>query len=179
MASAAPRYAQAFAQVTEAAGLDASTAQGQLRDFAETLAGSGELREFLMNPSVEMAQKLKVLDAMAARMGLSWQVRNFVAVILERHRLGEFDEIMMDYAALVDQHSGASEATITTARPLNAEDRASLEAQIARLSGSQVRASYIEDASLLGGAVVQIGSTVYDGSVRAQLQRLKHRLVNA
>jgi F-type H+-transporting ATPase subunit delta len=180
MASAAPRYAHAFSQVTEAAGLDAAAVRQQLSDFAETLAGSGELRELLMNPSIEIQQKIKVLDAMAARMGMSTQVRNFIAVILDHQRLAELDEIFSAYAEIVDEHSGAAEATVTTAHPLNAEDRASLEAQIAKLAGgARVRASYAEDASLLGGAVVQIGSTVYDGSVRAQLQQLKHRLVNA
>jgi F-type H+-transporting ATPase subunit delta len=179
MASAAPRYAHAFSQVTEAAGLDAAAVRRQLSDFAETLAGSGELREFLMNPSIEIQQKIKVLDAMAARMGMSSQVRNFIAVILDHHRMAELDEILTAYAEIVDEHTGAAEATITTAHPLNADDRASLEAQVAKLAGARVRASYAEDASLLGGAVVQIGSTVYDGSVRAQLQQLKHRLVNA
>ena len=80
---------------------------------------------------------------------------------------------------MVDEHAGATEARITSAHPLNAEDRAQLEAQIAKLAGARVRASYAEDASLLGGAVVEIGSTVYDGSVRAQLQQLKQKLVNA
>ena len=79
----------------------------------------------------------------------------------------------------MDKHAGAVEARITSARPLNAADRAQLEAQIAKLAGAQVRASYGEDASLLGGAVVEVGSMVYDGSVRAQLERLKQRLVNA
>ena len=79
----------------------------------------------------------------------------------------------------MDEHAGAVEARITSARPLNAADRAQLEAQIAKLAGARVRASYGEDATLLGGAVVEIGSTVYDGSVRAQLQQLKQRLVNA
>jgi F-type H+-transporting ATPase subunit delta len=179
MASAAPRYAHAFAQVTGAAGLDAASVQLQLRDFAETLAESFQLREILMDPSIETPQKVRVLDAMAGRMGLSPQVRNFIAVVLEHHRLGELDEILADYAELVDEHSGAAEATITTARRLSAEERAGLEAQIGKLAGAQVRANYVEDTSLLGGAVVQIGSTVYDGSVRAQLQQLKHRLVNA
>jgi F-type H+-transporting ATPase subunit delta len=54
-----------------------------------------------------------------------------------------------------------------------------LEAQVTRLAGARVRASYAEDASLLGGAIVEIGSTIYDGSVRAQLQQLKQKLVNA
>ena len=179
MASAAPRYAHAFAQVAEAAGLDAAVAQQQMRDFAEMLAGSSELRGVLTNPSIEMAQKLKVLDAIAPRLGMSLQVRNFIAVILEHDRLGELNEILADYGELVDEESGTAEATITTARPLNAEDRARLEEQVTKLAGAKVHASYAEDASLLGGAIVQIGSTVYDGSVRAQLQQLKHRLVNA
>jgi F-type H+-transporting ATPase subunit delta len=179
MASAAPRYAHAFAQVTEAAGLDAAATRQQLSDFAETLAGSSELREILMDPSIETVEKVKVLDAMAARMEMSPQVRNFIAVILDHHRLAELDEMLAKYAELVDENSGAAEATITTAHVLNAEDRASLEAQVAKLAGARVRASYVEDATLLGGAVVQIGSTVYDGSVRAQLQQLKQRMVGA
>lgn len=179
MASPAPRYARAFAEVTESAGLDVTAAQQQLHDFAETLTGSAELREYLENPSVEMPKKLKVLDAISARIGMFPQVRNFLAVIMEHHRLVELDEILTEYGDVVDAHAGAVEARITSARPLNDEDRAQMEAQIAKLAGAKVRASYAEDASLLGGAVVEIGSTVYDGSIRAQLQQLKQKLVNA
>lgn len=179
MASSAPRYARAFADVAESAGLNAVTAQQQMRDFADTLADSHELREFLENPSIEMPKKLKVVDAIAARMKLFPQVRNFVAVILEHHRLAELEEILTEYRDLVDEHGGAVEALITSARPMNPQDRAQMELQIAKLAGARVRASYAEDASLLGGAVVEIGSTVYDGSVRAQLQQLKQKLVNA
>jgi F-type H+-transporting ATPase subunit delta len=179
MASSAPRYARAFAEVAESAKLDAAKAQQQMRDFADTLTGSGELREFLENPSIEMAKKLKVLDAIAKRIGMFLQVRNFLAVILEHHRLSELEEILTAYRDLADEHAGAVEARITSSRPLNQADRAQLETQIAKLAGARVRASYAEDASLLGGAVVEIGSTIYDGSVRAQLQQLKQRLVNA
>ena len=179
MASFAPRYAQAFSEVAEAAGLDAGAALQQMRDFAETLAESFDLREFLMNPSIEMAQKLKVLDAIAGRIGMFPQVRNFLAVIQEHDRLGDLEEILKEYGELADAHAGAAEATITSARPLNRDDRAQLEGQVAKLVGAQVRATYTEDPTLLGGAVVQIGSTIYDGSVKAQLQQLKRRLMNA
>jgi len=179
VASPAPRYARAFADVAESAHLNAAAAQQQIRDFADTLAGSHELRELLENPSIELAKKLKVLDAIAARMKLFPQVRNLIAVILEHHRLSELEEILTAYRDLADEHAGAVEARITSARPMNAVDRAQLEAQIAKLAGARVNASYAEDASLLGGAVVEIGSTVYDGSVRAQLQQLKQKLVNA
>jgi F-type H+-transporting ATPase subunit delta len=179
MASPAPRYARAFAEVAESAKLDAAAAQQQMNDFSETLAGSSDLRAFLENPSVEMAKKLKVLDAIAARMGMYAQVRNFIAVILEHHRLNELGAILNEYREVVDAQSGAVEARITSAHPLNDVDRAQLEAQIAKLAGARVRASYAQDSSLLGGAVVEIGSTIYDGSIKAQLQKLKQKLVNA
>jgi F-type H+-transporting ATPase subunit delta len=179
MANSAPRYARAFAEVVESARLDASEVERQMRDFSETLAGSNELHGVMENPSIEMASKLRVLDGIATRIVMFFQVRNFIAVIVEHHRLGEIEEILAGYRELIDEHAGATEARITSARPLNAEDRAQLEAQIAKLAGARVRARYAEDATLLGGAVVEIGSTVYDGSLRAQLQQLKQRLVNA
>jgi F-type H+-transporting ATPase subunit delta len=179
MDAIAHRYANAFAEVAEAANLGSGAAEQQMGDFAETLAGSGELREFLMNPSIAMEQKLKVVDAIAGRIGMSREARNFVAVILEHHRLHQLDEILAAFAEVVDEHAGAAEVQITSSRPLNDADRAQLEAEIAKVAGAQVRASYAEDSSLLGGAVVKIGSTVYDGSVRGQLRQMKDRLVNA
>jgi F-type H+-transporting ATPase subunit delta len=179
MSVLALRYAHAFASVTAAAHLDATAAQQQLNDFSETLAGSHELHEVLMNPSIAREQKLKVLDAIAGRIGMFKQVRNFLAVIIDHQRLAELDEILTEYHAVVDERSGLCEAEITTARPLNAEDRADLESQVAKLAGGHVRARYYQDASLLGGVVVRIGSTVYDGSIRAQLQQLKQKLIHA
>jgi F-type H+-transporting ATPase subunit delta len=173
------RYAHAFASVAASSHLDAAAAQQQLDDFSGTLAGSRELREVLMNPSIANEQKLKVLDAIAGRIGMFPQVRNFIAVIMDHQRLDELDEILTEYHAVADDQTGLTEAEITSARPLNDEDRAELEAQVARLAGGRVRTTYSEDASLLGGAVVSIGSTVYDGSIRTQLQQLKQKLVNA
>jgi F-type H+-transporting ATPase subunit delta len=107
------------------------------------------------------------------------QVRNFLAVIMGHQRLAELDEILAEYYAVADEQSNMAEAEITSALPLNDQDRAELEAEVAKLAGGRVRANYRQDPTLLGGAVVRIGSTVYDGSIRAQLQRLKQRLVNA
>ena len=173
------RYAHAFASVASSSHLDATAAQQQLADFSATLAGSRELREVLMNPSITTEQKLKVLDAIAGRIGMFSQVRNFLAVIMDHQRLSELDEILAEYHAVADEQSNMTEAEITSARPLNDQDRAELEAQVEKLAGGRVRTTYRQDATLLGGAVVRIGSTVYDGSIRSQLQQLKQKLVNA
>ena len=179
MASSAPRYARAFAGVVESARLDVTAVQQQLRDFADALAVSQELRQFLENPSIEMGKKLKVLDALAGRIQMFPQVRNFLAVILEHQRLSELNEILSQFDEVVDQNAGAVEARVISAHPLNDQDRAAMELQITKLAGARVRATYSEDPGLLGGAIVEIGSTVYDGSIRAQLQQLKQQLVNA
>jgi F-type H+-transporting ATPase subunit delta len=173
------RYAHAFASVAASGHLDVVAAQQQLSDFSGTLAGSRELREVLMNPSIANEQKLKVLDAIAGRIGMFPQVRNFIAVIMDHQRLDELDEILTEYHAVADDQSGLTEAEVTSARPLNDNDRAELEAQVQKLAGGRIRTTYSQDATLLGGAVVRIGSTVYDGSIRAQLQQLKQKLVNA
>ena len=173
------RYAHAFASVAASAHLDIPAAQQQLNDFSGTLAGSRELREVLMNPSIPNEQKLKVLDAIAGRIGMFPQVRNFLAVIMGHQRLDELDEILTEYHAVADEQAHVAEAEITSAHPLNDQDRTELEAQVSRLAGGTVRATYHQDATLLGGAVVRIGSTVYDGSIRAQLRQLKQKLVNA
>jgi F-type H+-transporting ATPase subunit delta len=173
------RYAHAFASVAASSHLDTAAAQQQLKDFSGTLAGSRELREVLMDPSIATEQKLKVLDAISARIGMYPQVRNFLAVIMEHQRLAELDEVLTEYHAIADEQSNLTEADITSARPLNDQDRAELEAQVAKLAGGRLRATYHQDANLLGGVVVRIGSTVYDGSIRGQLQQLKQKLVSA
>jgi len=179
MAMITLRYAHAFEQVVVANQLDSQAALAQLRDFAAAFAGSADLREVLMDPSIPKEQKLGLLDAIGAKIGMYPQVRNFVAVITEHGRLHELDEIIAEYAAVADEDAGVADAEITTAHALNDQDRVQLEAEVGKLAGGSVRAVYLQDASLLGGVIVKLGSTVYDGSVRGQLAQLKQRLINA
>lgn len=174
------RYARALSEVIADQKLDLVAAQGQLNDFADTLEASVDLREVLQNPSIPEPQKLRLLDAIAERAGMSQPVRNFLALVVRHQRLHELRDMIAAYAALADEETGVAEAEITTARPLNADSRRLLEQQVSKLAGDQrVQATYREDASLLGGVVVRLGSTVYDGSVRAQLQQLKRRMIAA
>ena len=179
MASFASRYARAFSQVAQTTGLDARTAQQQLRDFAATLSGSRELREVLINPALPAKQKLKVIDAIAARLKMTKPVRNFLAVIMDHQRLMELEGILSEYAALVDTTAGVVEVEVISARPLETDEKDHLTARAGELAGKEIHASFREDASILGGAVLKIGSTIYDGSLRAQLAEMKQRLTDA
>ena len=179
MSAISLRYARAFANVADACHLDSHLIQTQLGDFARTLRESRPLREVLSDPSIPMPQKLKVVDGLASRLEMPREVRNFIAVVVSHQRLSDFQEILDEYAGLADQQTNTKEAEITTARALDEGGRSELESQVAKLAGSRVRTTYQIDPSLLGGAVVKIGSTVYDGSLRAQLDDLKKTLIAA
>jgi F-type H+-transporting ATPase subunit delta len=111
---------------------------------------------------------------------MSRTVRNFIAVIVHHQRLHELGTMVESFGTLMDEESSVAEAQIVSAHALDADSKALLEQKIQQMTGTkQVNATYSEDASLLGGAVVRIGSTVYDGSIRAQLTEMKQRLVAA
>ncbi len=173
------RYAHAFASVTAKQHLDLMAARQQMKDFADVFDANQDLREILMDPSIPSEQKLGVMDGIAEKLGMMREVRNFLAIIMDHMRLHELEIILAAYDQVADVDLGVTEAEVTSVRELEGDDRTNLEAQVAKLAGMKVRISYKLDPALLGGAVVRIGSTVYDGSVRTQLEQMKQTLVSA
>ncbi len=176
MASVASIYARAFADVVFDKRLDVTRAVDGLWRIATLLTQSTELRRVWENPAVPADQKRKLLDAIAQREGIDKQVRNLVAVLIDHHRLAFLSRIVEQLEKELDARLGFAEAQISSARELDDAEKKSLEAQIAKTTGKKVRASYGLDASLLGGAVVRVGSTIYDGSVKGQLEKIKEAI---
>ena len=176
MASVASTYARAFADVVLDARLDAGRAIAELRTIAALLAESVELRRVWENPAVPAEQKRAILDVIAQRDEISKPVRNLVAVLIDHRRVQFLERIVQQLEKELDARLGFAEAEITSVRALNEAEKRTLEAQVEKLTGKKVRARYGQDASLLGGAVVRVGSTIYDGSVAGQLQRIKEAL---
>lgn len=180
MAAVDLRYARALDEVVLAQNLSREQVKQQLSDFLATYGESAGLREVLPNPAIPEDQKLRLLDSIGARIGLDRTVRNFVAVVIRNERLHELKEIVEGYLALADQDNSVAEAEVVSARALDDEGRRAIEQSISRLTDTEhVRATYREDSSLLGGAVIRVGSTVYDGSVRGQLEQMKRQMVAA
>jgi F-type H+-transporting ATPase subunit delta len=176
MAAIAAPYARAFADVVFEAHLNANDVQQQLNDFVAAWRESADLREIFLDPSFPSEQKVAILDKLNARLGMSVQVRNFIAVLIQHDRLDVLDDVLSEYRKEVNRRLGISEVRVTTARPLDANERQEIEQKVAALTGTQVQATYHEDKSLLGGVVVRVGSTVYDGSVKGRLDQLKEQL---
>jgi len=176
MASYASRYARALADVLFEAHLNPKEAQRQLADFAAAWHQSRELREFFLDPSFPAEQKVEFLDKLNARLRMSQQTRNFVAILIRNRRMAGFDDVAAEFRREINRRLGILEAKIVSARQLDEQERRELETSVAKMTGEQVEAQYTVDNSLIGGVLVQAGSTVYDGSVRGQLDRLRQEL---
>ncbi len=176
MASVAGVYARAFADVVLAGRLDPGRAVADLRAIARLLNQSLELRRVWENPAVPVEQKHSLLNVIAQRDGFSAQARNLIAILIDHRRLHFLDSIVAQLEKELDARLGFAEAQITSARALTDAEKRELEAQVEKLTGKKVRASYDEDTALLGGAVVRIGSTIYDGSVNGQLEKFKETI---
>jgi len=177
VASVVGTYARAFADVVVGSKADPARMLQELHSIEALLAENEQLRRVMENPSIPGEQKRAVLDAVIQRTGGSRPVRNFIAVLTDHRRLPLFAEIVQQVERELNDRLGFAEAQITSARALTDPEKKLLEAEIATLTGKHVRARYQQDVSLLGGAVVQVGSTIYDGSVNGQLQRIREQLV--
>jgi len=176
MASVTNTYARALADAVFDGHLDAQQALQEAQSIAELVAASRDLRAVWEAPSISAEQKRSVLDAIVAREKISRTVRNFIAVLIDHRRIHFLDPIIKQFEKEIDARLGFAEAEITSARDLSSADQHELESQVEKLTGKKVRARYSRDESLLGGAVVRVGSTIYDGSVSGQLERIRQAI---
>lgn len=170
-------YARAFADVITDAKLDSAAIDRQLTDFLATWDGSKDLREVFDNPAIPIEQKIGILDKMNAKLGMFRETRNFLAVLTKNDRIVNLHEVVEAFRTELQERQGIRQAEITTARELSEQEKSSLLAGVGKLAGAKIQPSFKLDKSILGGAVVRVGSTVYDGSVRGRLERLREELI--
>ena len=173
----ASRYARAFADVVASAHLNTAAIDQQITDFLATWDGSPELRSTFENPAISASQKIAILDKLNTKMGLQKELRNLIAVLIHNDRITHVKEVAAAYRAELEERQGIRQAEITTARELPEDERTTLLVGVGKLAGAKIQPTFKLDKSILGGTVVRIGSTVYDGSVRGRLERLKEVLV--
>ena len=179
MAAVANRYAKALVDVVIEQKIDPSAVLQQIHDMVATVKGSAELRMVWESPAVAAERKRAVLDGIATEAGLLKPVRNFFAVLIDHGRIPMLAQIARQFETELNSQLGFVEAGISSSRRLSDDEQRTLESQVEKLTGKKVRARYVTDPTLLGGAIVRIGSTIYDGSVRGQLQKLKEQLTSS
>ena len=171
----ARRYATALADVVLQGG-EAREIQDELIAWEEMLQANANLREVFANPTIALDKKRAVLNRLIEMAKPRATVVNFLKVLLQNQRLTDLNEINKKFAQILDERAGMVAATVTTARAVSDDAQQSLRAKLLDLTGKKVRIDFATDPELIGGLVTRIGSTVYDGSVRSQLQQVKEKM---
>jgi len=171
----ARRYAAALADVVIAQN-EARAVREELAVWEQMIVANPQLQEVFKNPTIPYEQKRNVLNELIARTRVRPTTANFLQVLLRNQRLAELPEVNKRFVQVLDDRAGIVGAHVTSARPIAESLKVSLEEKLVSMTGKDVRLTFSTDESLIGGMVTRIGSTVYDGSVRNQLQQLGERL---
>jgi F-type H+-transporting ATPase subunit delta len=176
MAVAQRTYANALFQAAKEKGR-LETVRDELRAFVDAVDRIPELRELLINPQLDSADKVDALSAILD--GADDFVRNFLLLVAEKGRAPELPEIMREFEALVAAEEGILAVELTTAVELSEEEASKLLDRIEQVSGRKLRATREVDPGLIGGFVLRAGSHRADASVRGRLEGLRRELKGA
>lgn len=171
----ARRYASALADVIIERN-EESAVREELTAWERMILSNPPLLEAFTNPTVPYEQKAKVLNELIIRTKVRPTTANFLRILLKNQRLSEIAHVNAKLAQVLDERAGVVSAQVTSARPVADSIKTALEEKLRLITGKRIRLSFQTDKTLLGGIVTRIGSTIYDGSVRAQLQRLGEEL---
>jgi F-type H+-transporting ATPase subunit delta len=172
----ARRYATALADVVTKTG-ETENVRSELRSWQDLIGSNTDLQNALANPSIAHSSKEKVLESLVERARPSRTTSNFLRVLLRNDRLVDLPEINERFESELEERSGVVTAQVTSARELLDGEKAQLQSNLAELAGRTVKLEYGIDKDLIGGVVTRVGSTVYDASVKTQLENLREELI--
>ena len=175
MSAVAERYAAALADVA-VERKNSETIKGNLAVFVEAFSSIADLRNALESPALNAEVKRKVIAEVAGKMGLDVAVRNFIYLVVDHRRTEILPEIEQAFLSELNERLGIVDAEVTSAHELKDDEKRQLSSVLEQRTGKKVELRFQIDGALLGGAVVRLGSTIYDGSVRDQLKRLREQL---
>jgi F-type H+-transporting ATPase subunit delta len=174
------RYARALVDVVTSPGGpvmgDSRLLTSQLREFAQLTEQNAELKILFTTPAIPINKKLAVLSEIAPKMGLDALAQNFLGVVLQHERFPLLGEMVEAFELLLNERLGIVVAQVSSARVLGEVEKQDLERALRQCTGKQVQMHFSLDPRLIGGVTAQVGSTIYDGSVRGQLDRLREEL---
>lgn len=172
----AGRYAQAlFSLAQEHKATDAVGAD--LARFGKMLAESADLSRLVKSPAFSAEQQGKALGAVLDKAGIGGLAGNFLRLLAQKRRLFAVEDMIAGYSSLSDAAKGVARAKITVAHPLSDDQKRAIEDALRAITGGKsVDMSVKVDPAIVGGLVAQLGSRMYDGSLRTKLNAIRTRM---
>jgi F-type H+-transporting ATPase subunit delta len=175
--TSANRYAKALFDVALEEKADLARVDQDLQDVVAMMQGSPDLALGLSRGSVSDAARKSLMEAIAKAMTLTTPVMKLLVLLAQSGKINLLPDLAAAYHDRLLAHQNIVHARVTSAAPLSADKVRALEESLSNVTGKKVDLQVTVDPELLGGVVATIGSTVYDGSVRTQLQRMRQELV--
>jgi F-type H+-transporting ATPase subunit delta len=177
--TAAARYARALLEMAVQESGDLQQIQDQLAGFVELLKQYPALEKVLFNPAVPVPRKRAAVAELTAQVQTTPMVTRLLALLADRDRLVLLPDLLESYRDRLLAHRHVVRAEVTTIVPLAADRAKAIERSLAEVTGQTVMLETKIDPGIVGGVVARIGSTVYDGSVTRQLEKMKQRMVES
>jgi F-type H+-transporting ATPase subunit delta len=177
--TAATRYARALLDVAVKEKGDLPQIEQELATFVDLLTEHPTLEKVLVNPAIPVQRKQATVTELVGRLRTSSMVAKLLALLAARDRLVLLPELLTAYRERLLEHQNVVRAEVTTAVPLAADRTQAIERGLAELTGRTVTLAAKVNPSIIGGVVARIGSTVYDGSITTQLEKMKQKLVES
>lgn len=174
----ARRYANALADVVTKNG-ETEIVKTELKQFQNLMTQTPQLAEVFRNPAVPYEQKSRVLESLIQKTKPAKTTANFLRVLLKNARLGDLSVVNERFAHVLEERAGMVTAEVTTAQPLSTEQQTKLQTRLQNVTGKKVNLNFKIDPEIIGGVVTRIGSTVYDGSVKNQLEQLREKMIRS
>ena len=175
--TSAARYARALFDVALEGQADIAQVDRDLAAVVTAVAENPDLGQVIANPRVPETARRQIIGEVAARLGVTAPAAKLLGLLADRNRLSLLPDVAAVYREHLLAHQNVVEATVTSAQPLSPDAAAAVQAGLAEATGKRVEMKVSLDPSLLGGVVARVGSTVYDGSVRTQLKKMRDQLV--
>ena len=177
--TAATRYARALLDVAVKEKADLELIESELSQFADLFTQYPLLEKVLLNPAVPVPSKRAAVADLLKQAAFTPIVSKLIALLADRDRLVLVRDLLASYRDRLLDYRGVVRAEVTTATALDPKRADAIQKGLAALTGRTVLLSTRLDPSIIGGLVARIGSTVYDGSVTRQLEKMKERLVES
>lgn len=174
--TSANRYAKALFDVGLAENTELTRIARDLSEVSALITENTELQLALERAGVPDAARVAVIDQISDKLGVAPQVKKLLSVLTQGRRLELMKDLTEAFNERLLAHQNIVRAEVTSAAPLSPEKTEALEDSLSKVTGKKVELSVSVDPELLGGVVARIGSTVYDGSVKTQLQRMRQEL---
>ena len=171
----AKRYARAFFEIARE-DQKYESYYSELTTFSSILEDNKNLKELFLNPVFDRDEKKAVVKSMLQKINISTTTANFLKLLVDKRRIGILPEIENAYRQLMDDTLKRTRVNVRTAFPLSAELSGKLQERLEEMTGKKVEMAISEDGSLLGGIVVGVGDTLYDGSIKTQLRNIRNLL---